>query len=495
VAFGTPASLASSNSIAASTSIAHSPLVAVAAGDYVLAVVAKDNTTTTTGQTADITSFVDDGGNTWDLVYEYTYSPGAAGTGVTVSLWLSKLTTAMATTDAMTAAFASTVAKVLGGASFSVGSGNTVQVAGTPQVVTGSGSAPTSTISGLPNKEYLFFVAVGLETRAAVGSLGVDYSALFNGVADNGSNNASIRARLFSRILTGTGDTATGASMGADKVWIHFALEEVSGAPTLTVADCTHGQAAEAPALTQANTLAIQDALHAHAAESPTLQLDGATLTVADAAHEHAAESPALTQQNTLAAQDALHSHAAESPALVQQNVLAAQDAAHAHTADSPALTQQNVLAADDALHGHVAESPTLEMPGALVVQDALHAHLADNLTLTQASQLAVQEALHAHTADSPLLSIQFLLAVQDALHAHFAENPALAQASLLIVQDALHAHTAGSSAIFLPDEPATIYRGGRVIRGAGSARVVNTLPTSPPARVIQPTISAGVKH
>jgi hypothetical protein len=61
-------------------------------------------------------------------------------------------------------------------------------------------------------------------------------------------------------------------------------------------------------------------------------------LTVADASHGHAAEAPALTQHNILAVavQDAAHAHLAAAAALVQHHILAVQDAWHAHWADGP---------------------------------------------------------------------------------------------------------------------------------------------------------------
>jgi hypothetical protein len=232
MAFGALAARGSNNAITADTSIAVNPSPTdITAGDrYALALVAKDNDATSSGQVTEVTSISDSKGNTWNRLYEYAYAGGSPGAnaGVTTSLWAARIGTTILTTDTITAAYSSVTCKILSVAEFTVGAGNTIAIAGTPQVVTGSGATPSSTISGLDSKEYLFLVACGLETRATVGAI-TNYTALLNVVADNTTNAASIRGLLRYRILTGTGDTATGASMGADKSWIHLALEEVAG--------------------------------------------------------------------------------------------------------------------------------------------------------------------------------------------------------------------------------------------------------------------------
>jgi hypothetical protein len=234
VAFGVPAARGSTTATSADTSIAVSPTPsALPVDNYAIAIVCKDNVATSSGETTEVTSFADDKSNTWNLLHEYTFagsSPGA-GAGVCTSVWLSKLTTQIETTDDITAGYASVASKVISVATFTVDSGNTCEIEGTPQISASSVSAPSTTISGLTDTEHLYFVACGLETAAAVGAI-TNYTALLNAVADTGTNSTSIRGLLRYRILSGTGDTATGASMGADKSWIHFALKEVPGVTT-----------------------------------------------------------------------------------------------------------------------------------------------------------------------------------------------------------------------------------------------------------------------
>lgn len=87
-----------------------------------------------------------------------------------------------------------------------------------------------------------------------------------------------------------TAQTVTASTSAAYRTWV----VEVIALATLTVADATHGHAAESPNLSVLYTLAVADAAHAHTAESPALSALY-TLAVADATHGHTAEAPTAT--------------------------------------------------------------------------------------------------------------------------------------------------------------------------------------------------------
>lgn len=184
------------------------------------------------------------------------------------------------------------------------------------------------------------------------------------------------------------------------RVWMPVAA--AGGAVSLTIADCSHGHAAEAVVLTSQTALSVADASHAHAAEAVTLSTQTA-LSVADVSHAHAADN--LTLGTTGSAN------------------LTVQDATHAHAADGPALTSQTGLTIADASHSHQAEGLTLSASAYLAVADASHAQLADSLDLSGAPSLLIQNAAHGHLAESPALTTAAWLAIAGALHAHAADS------------------------------------------------------------------------
>ena len=174
------------------------------------------------------------------------------------------------------------------------------------------------------------------------------------------------------------------------------------GTPTLTIADSTHGHAADNLVLTSSTDLVIAEATHGHAADNLTLDAPtGTSLTVADATHAHTADALTLSTDAWLTVADALHAHAADNLTLTLDTWLTVADALHAHAADNLTLTLDTWLVVADALHAHAADNLALTLDTWLVVADALHAHAADNLALTLDTWLAIQDAVHAHTADN----------------------------------------------------------------------------------------------
>lgn len=205
----------------------------------------------------------------------------------------------------------------------------------------------------------------------------------------------------------------------------NWSVDTLGGAATdLTVAEASHGHAADSLTLSIGVSLSINDATHGHAADSLTLST-AATLAVADATHAHAADQLTLT--------------------LAGSESLTIADATHAHTADAPVLSVDSLLAVADALHAHSADNVVLGVSGAadLVIADATHAHSVDGLVLTAQSLLAIQDALHAHAADALTLNSAPTLLIAEALHAHTSDGLALTIDAWLVIADARHAHAA----------------------------------------------------
>src|SRR3989304_7222955 len=109
------------------------------AGSVVVISVAIDNTSTTDGNTTEVSSITDSvGGNTWTKAREFCNSQGAAASGATVSVWYSKLTNTIPSGGTITAILANSVtAKAISAWEFSVAAGATISVAGTPQELVG----------------------------------------------------------------------------------------------------------------------------------------------------------------------------------------------------------------------------------------------------------------------------------------------------------------------------------------------------------------------
>lgn len=271
---------------------------------------------------------------------------------------------------------------------------------------------------------------------------------------DSWGDGARFAREIASAVWTGSGATgaldATYSTTTADKHAFAVVLNPAAGEPTLAVADCAHGHAVEAVALSQDNTLVVVDALHGHAADAPALT-QANVLAISYAVHAHAVDGVGLTQAGVLAVADALHANLVDNVALVQSHILAVADALHAHAADNVALESAGTLSVANASHGHSVDSVNLTQAHVLVIQDTAHGHTVESVALSEAVLLAVADALHAHAVDSVALTQAYLLAVQSARHGHAVGSPALTQASVLVVSDALHAQLVDALVLRMP--------------------------------------------
>lgn len=211
--------------------IAFSPTATLAVDTIQRVHVGIDNISTTQGATNTVTSVTDSKGNTWNKIGEYTRSSGAAADGNTVAAFWSKITVAILTSDTITVNLSAPAdAKCATVLETTVGVGMTVQVAGVTNSL-GSGASPVVSLSGLPNVEHLYDLAMARETSGISGTF-ANYTLLSSSPSSNsGTAGTSQVLQSYWRILTGTGDTATGSGTGAlDKAIIYYALEEVSSA-------------------------------------------------------------------------------------------------------------------------------------------------------------------------------------------------------------------------------------------------------------------------
>jgi hypothetical protein len=237
MAFGTPASRGTANSIVNGAVLSMSPTQAIPVGSIALCTSGFDNITVADGATTDCV-VTDSVGNTWELLDEYTNGAAGAGLGVGRSQWFTKVTTEIGTSDTITMTLTAAVdSRAMAVAEVTVGSGMTVEVAGEDNSnINITGTAPSTTIGALASQEYLFTVGYAGETSTSSGTF-TNYTKVAGVTANSGVSDTSIRVELFTRVLTGTGDTAAGANFGTarDKTFWMAALKEVAagggGAP------------------------------------------------------------------------------------------------------------------------------------------------------------------------------------------------------------------------------------------------------------------------
>lgn len=222
------------------TSIAVSPSANLAVDKIVMVLVGTDNAATTAGASTNHDTLADTDGNIWAKVYERTQSVGAAADGVTHSLWWTKVTTQIDTSDSITFTGDTAVtAKVIAVWEVTVGAGNTVQVAAGGTVFleeTATTNPAALVLSGLNSKEY-FFVGVMTAEEETVPWTESSSDAFTNvfaseGISSGPAGGVATNVTVFAayRIATATGTTFDVNYPGTtcDKALAVIAFEEVT---------------------------------------------------------------------------------------------------------------------------------------------------------------------------------------------------------------------------------------------------------------------------
>jgi len=236
-------SLGTANPTAAATTTVITTAATLEAGNVAIAVIALDNacvSNDTPTQTTEVTGVADSAANTYTRLREVCVSVDGVGAGsaATLSIWVTKATAELATGGTITFTHASQTARAARAREFTVAAGNSLKVAGTPidEFLDGT-DATTQTLTGLPDKEYLFLRLIGRERADTTAiTLTANYTAWVVVCADNGGADATSMwlAGEF-RILTLTGQggdtsdpTIPAVSEGTDGINTYLALEEYS---------------------------------------------------------------------------------------------------------------------------------------------------------------------------------------------------------------------------------------------------------------------------
>lgn len=458
MAWSSGGSVGTAQSKTAGSSIALTTSAAVAVGEVVVLVVAKDNVATTDGATSEVTGVSDSSGNTWSKAGEFTNGQGGAASGATCAIWYTQATTAISSGGTITANFSSSVtAKAVSAWKWAVGSGSTVDVVATATRADDGADPGAVSLSGLTNAEYLFLRGIAGETNSTAQiTPTASWTALSTAQTSGGGAASNMAVRGEWRIQTASGATSDPSWTAVDSASVLVALREqattqVSGSDAGAPSDAATLEAAVAPsdglagteAATLAGSVATSEAVDA--AETVGLGLSAADLA-------SAAESGAigLAASEAVGATDAGEASAALTAAEATTAAEAAAMAATTAVSDATSGSETadvmlawflaDELGADEALG--LAGAATATDAGDLAEAAAMAATLllADALGGVESAALAVILARDETLTATEDVSVMLLLAAEDAAGA--TETASVASASLVVAQrpGALHA-------------------------------------------------------
>ncbi len=238
-AFSSPTARGSTVRTTSGTTIAVTPTANVTVGKIAFLGCVTDNTATANGASANHDSVADTDGHTWAEVFEETDSDTAAADGSTISLWWTKVTTQIDTTDAVTLTIdTARTDGVCGLVEVTIGAGKTVTAITLTPTHSDTHTMLSATSTGLTSQEYLFFGLFGAEGEDTAKTAIANYSELHDLVSTtSGSADANVQLHIGTRIRTDTGDTWTSSAVtftnGIQSLTMFY--EVASEAPTITV--------------------------------------------------------------------------------------------------------------------------------------------------------------------------------------------------------------------------------------------------------------------
>ncbi len=186
--------------------ITDSPDAAIAVDKIAWVSVAANNHQASDGASTDHT-ITDTDTHVWTKVFEHTNAGGGTDSGVTVSLWLTKVTSEIGTGDVITCTFpGSNTDKVIFIGEFTVGAGNTFAIEDVAHALGDGGQSVT--LSSLTSREYLLFGTLGREGETATVTEDADYTDFQNARSTGlGGSSGNIATHLGYRLTTLTADT------------------------------------------------------------------------------------------------------------------------------------------------------------------------------------------------------------------------------------------------------------------------------------------------
>jgi hypothetical protein len=260
-ALGTTAHATSASSFTHTTAVNN-----ISAGQSGLLTVTGDNLATTDGASNDHVS-VTGGTGDWTKLGEYTNSPtGAAGDGVTISLWLFYATAANNVGTVFTINLSGNITDkcaLMWGFTHAANTRLTLTTGITNPItseVNGANGFGSSAFSGLSNLSRLYFRTLGKEANSTTALTQTSGYTLSNAIRSRNNAAAQLGRGEF-RIITATGETSNPTlAVSGDTAGLFVALEEATFAFPAT-GDVT--AAGLAPTVTATNNILVTAALGA----------------------------------------------------------------------------------------------------------------------------------------------------------------------------------------------------------------------------------------
>lgn len=213
----------------------YQPVTVIAAGTVIVVTIAADNVQTTDGSSALVSSVNGSYSGAFTKALEYTNGAGAAGAGVTCSVWYKRVATQIAAgNDNIVITLGSAVAARCASAYMFTNTGSTCTVAAV------SGSADdvdpgVMTISGLTSREYLFVRAVATERGNYGFGASTNYTSFGQNTTTSPGDGSDVAIGAEYRILTGTGDTTDPITGTPESASVYVAFMDVAAATNADV--------------------------------------------------------------------------------------------------------------------------------------------------------------------------------------------------------------------------------------------------------------------
>ncbi len=234
MAWSSPTTVGGNGTKAAGTTLDLQPSAAVPAGAILIVGLCSDNIATADGATSTVVGVTDTQGNSYTKVREWTRAAGSAGSGVTIAVFVSRVSSALATSDTITATWsASLAARQMIAQYRTVGDGNTYRVRGSAGT-NGTSQSPSVSLSGQSASTLVWYGLAGLE-NTGTWTHDADYTqGRQNRTTTSGDANSNVMMAAASRATaTITSDTFNPVpSVSGDWAAILLTLEEVIAGPS-----------------------------------------------------------------------------------------------------------------------------------------------------------------------------------------------------------------------------------------------------------------------
>jgi len=213
----------SGNSTTSSATLAVTLTQSVAVGDVVIVCIASDNNGTNGADS--VTSVTDSQSHTYTVRAGQNNDPGAAAAGASVNIYTTTVTTAMTTSDVVTANFSpNTASKAMVIWEVAPGAGETPTYTSNGGS-TNNGTNPALTSSSITSGDAVIY-ALAAETAATLtgdsDTTRGSWSTLHSSVANTGTNGTSMTVGSQYKVVTGTGTQAWGTTLSTSDWGISY---------------------------------------------------------------------------------------------------------------------------------------------------------------------------------------------------------------------------------------------------------------------------------